>query len=387
MGVVIPVLKDTHDPRPTGKLIAAKWKHEHLRMILIGAILSFAVITMYTSLVHGASAKSVTVVDGGISANYETRSSDVAGLLAENNIHIGPFDHVSIPLGEPLLKGGSLVIDRAKQFSILADGKQQVKYTTEQTVGDALKALNIPVGPQDRVLPALNAPLQEGLNVSVVRVRTETFETKHPIQFTVVQQKDANLTVGKQKVVTAGKQGVLVRKRVRVFEDGKLVREQVVNQAVAHPAIQQVVAVGSKKQAAATKLAYKTVKVSNADNVLRMNGRTIKVRHMMNNVTLTAYTAGVASTGKAKGHPEYGITASGRTVQEGRTIAVDPRLIPLGWWVYIEGVGLRRAEDTGSAIKGRKIDVYYDSEKYADRFGLKRGFTVYVIGPVKPTAD
>jgi 3D (Asp-Asp-Asp) domain-containing protein len=111
------------------------------------------------------------------------------------------------------------------------------------------------------------------------------------------------------------------------------------------------------------------------------------VKHVMDNVTLTAYSAGVASTGKSKGHPEYGITRSGTRVQEGRTIAVDPRVIPLGWWVYIEGIGLRRAEDTGSAIKGKKIDVYYDSENYADRFGLKRGFTVYVIGPVKPTAD
>ncbi|MDB4868977.1 MAG: hypothetical protein JWR03_3310 [Cohnella sp.] len=383
---VIPV-EGTHDPRPTGKLIAAKWKHEYLRMILIGAILSFAIIVMYTSLLHGASAKSVTVVDGGISANYQTRSSDVSGFLAENNINIGPFDRVSLSLGNPLRKRENLVIERAKQFTLLADGKQQVKYTTEQTVGDALKAFNIAVGPQDRVLPAWNSPLQEGLNVSVVRVRTETFEARHPIQFAVVQQKDANLTVGKQKVVTTGKQGILVRKMVRVYEDGKLVREQVVNQAVAQPAVQQIVAVGSKKKAQAMTLAYNTANVSNAGNVMQMNGRTIKVRQVMNNVTLTAYSAGVASTGKAKGHPEYGITASGRTVQEGRTIAVDPRLIPLGWWVYIEGIGLRRAEDTGSAIKGKKIDVYYDSENYADRFGLKRGFTVYVIGPVKPTAD
>jgi 3D (Asp-Asp-Asp) domain-containing protein len=55
--------------------------------------------------------------------------------------------------------------------------------------------------------------------------------------------------------------------------------------------------------------------------------------------------------------------------------------------VYIEGVGFRRAEDTGSAVKGQKIDVYYDSHDYANRFGLKRGYTVYVIGPKKPTEN
>lgn len=59
-------------------------------------------------------------------------------------------------------------------------------------------------------------------------------------------------------------------------------------------------------------------------------------------------------------------------------------MIPIGWWVYIEGLGFRRAEDTGGAIKGNKIDVYYDSVKHALNFGRKKGKTVYVIGPVKP---
>ncbi|TJY38585.1 DUF348 domain-containing protein [Cohnella pontilimi] len=375
---------ETHDPRPTGKLIAAKWKHEHLRVILIGAILSFAVITMYTSLLNGASAKSVTVVDDGKFAVYQTRSSDVSGFLEEQNINVGPYDRLSLSLADPLHKRGHIVIERAKQISIQADGTQQVKYTTEQTVGSALKAFGVQVGAQDRVVPALDSPLLEGIKVSVIRVRTENTETKEPIRFAVVERKDADLAVGKKKVITAGKPGVLVKKVVKVYENGKLVRQQVLNQAVAQPAVQQVVAVGTKKKPKVTTLAYNA---STEGNVLKLNGNTVKVKHVLNNVTLTAYSAGVASTGKSKGHPEYGITRSGTRVQEGRTIAVDPKVIPLGWWVYIEGIGLRRAEDTGSAIKGKKIDVYYDSEAYADRFGLKRGYTVYVIGPVKPTAS
>jgi len=81
------------------------------------------------------------------------------------------------------------------------------------------------------------------------------------------------------------------------------------------------------------------------------------------------------------------MTSTGVKVQEGRTIAVDPDVIPLGWWVYIEGFGFRRAEDTGSAVKGKIIDIYFDSEETVKRFGTKKGYTVYVIGPVKPTAD
>src|SRR5487761_2361932 len=41
------------------------------------------------------------------------------------------------------------------------------------------------------------------------------------------------------------------------------------------------------------------------------------------------------------------------------TIAVDPTIIPLGSIVYIDGVGMGYASDTGTAIKGMKIDIAF----------------------------
>lgn len=52
-----------------------------------------------------------------------------------------------------------------------------------------------------------------------------------------------------------------------------------------------------------------------------------------------------------------GITASGAPVTAGLTIAVDPDLIPLGSVVYIEGIGVRVAQDIGGAVQGYCIDV------------------------------
>lgn len=55
-----------------------------------------------------------------------------------------------------------------------------------------------------------------------------------------------------------------------------------------------------------------------------------------------------------------GITATGTKAKDGRTIAVDPDVIPFGTRVYIDGIGYRVAEDCGGAVHGRHIDVYVD---------------------------
>lgn len=87
---------------------------------------------------------------------------------------------------------------------------------------------------------------------------------------------------------------------------------------------------------------------------------------------MTAYTAGFESTGKTPSHPAYGITKSGAKVEEGLTISVDPKVIPLGSLVYIEEVGYRVAQDTGGNIKGNRIDIYIPDLKEAKRFGVKK---------------
>nr|DAU75737.1 MAG TPA: lytic transglycosylase [Caudoviricetes sp.] len=65
-----------------------------------------------------------------------------------------------------------------------------------------------------------------------------------------------------------------------------------------------------------------------------------------------------------------GITATGTTATAGRTIAVDPSVIPLGSKVVINGQPYI-AEDTGGGIKGKKIDIFMDSHREALNFGVR----------------
>ncbi|MFV8830153.1 3D domain-containing protein [Alkalihalobacterium sp. APHAB7] len=98
-------------------------------------------------------------------------------------------------------------------------------------------------------------------------------------------------------------------------------------------------------------------------------------------VVATGYTAGYESTGKNPGHPSYGITYSGVQVRRDlySTIAADPNTFPIGSILYIPGYGYGVVADTGSAIKGNKIDLYYDTvAEVFDHWG-KKEVEVYVV--------
>lgn len=100
--------------------------------------------------------------------------------------------------------------------------------------------------------------------------------------------------------------------------------------------------------------------------------------HMLEGVTITHYDVCEQCCGKVDG-----ITASGAHATPYSTVAVDPSVIPLGAVLlvdYGDGAGLRRyrAEDTGGAIKGNRIDLCVGSHAEALQLG-RRTATVYWV--------
>lgn len=71
-------------------------------------------------------------------------------------------------------------------------------------------------------------------------------------------------------------------------------------------------------------------------------------------------------------------TKSGEPVTPGVTVAADPDVLPLGTRVCIEGIGERVVQDTGGAIRGRKIDLAVESHEEALEFG-RRAAEVYIL--------
>ncbi len=92
----------------------------------------------------------------------------------------------------------------------------------------------------------------------------------------------------------------------------------------------------------------------------------------LGNFRITGYTTDISENGGST------LTAMGDNVYTsvGWAIAVDPKVIPLGTKVYIEGIGYRVARDTGGAIKGNKIDVLVNTKSEA--YALTGYYDVYL---------
>ena len=104
----------------------------------------------------------------------------------------------------------------------------------------------------------------------------------------------------------------------------------------------------------------------------------------IDNVTVTHYCICQKCCGKSPDHPAYGITASGRYATPYVSVAVDPSVIPLGSDVLVDyGDGVieyYRADDTGSGVGGKHIDLCVSDHQEARNLGVRTA-TVYVVPP------
>ncbi|WP_411344567.1 ubiquitin-like domain-containing protein [Paenibacillus sp. WLX1005] len=362
----IAPFKETHGSRSSSMSYALRWKQKNLRFALFTSLAVVMVIAMALWLLYMQAGKNIYVIVDGKAQSVETRKLNVADLLAEQNITVAPQDKVSMSMNGAIQDGDKVYVNHAVAVNITADGKTKQVYTTAKTVGSTLDQAGVDLGEEDKLNPTVETAVQHDMDIKVVR--TTSFVAKQVVElpYQVVKKQDSTLLEGKTKLVQDGQKGKVIQYVEKTYEDGEFVSKRMIDKKTTSEVQDKVVAVGTKKEQP------KLLAASSSAG----SDKNFSYAKVINNVTLTAYSSQEPGLGTT--------TASGTRVTEGRTIAVDTSVIPMGWWVYIEGIGYRRAEDTGSAINGNKIDVYIDSLSQARAFGRKSGYTVYVIGPVKP---
>ncbi|WP_400161759.1 G5 domain-containing protein [Brevibacillus sp. TJ4] len=332
---------------------------------------------------QAAQPKTVTFILDGESRTVATRADTVDQFLQEQRIAVTEKDSLRPKPEKKIADGDSITLTTSWTIPILVDGEEKLIQTLNRDVESVLRDAKIALGEKDRVVPELGTRLRKDSTIEVKRVVEQIVQVEERVTFQEVRKNDPSLIKGETKVLQNGQEGKAIAHYKLVTENGTEISRELVKRDVVTPKIDRVVAVGTATATATAQMddASQRVMVASAGMVSR-GGKVFRAKQVLNGVTLTAYSA--EGGGKPPGSPGYGRTATGVMAQAGHTIAVDPKVIPLGWWVYIEGVGYRRAEDVGGAVRGNKIDVFVNTTQEAIQFGRKRNRTVYIIGPEKP---
>ena len=195
--------------------------------------------------------RKLTVTMDGKTTDYWTTATSVDAALAELGIRADTAK-LSVSRSEPLGRSGlALTITTPKNLTVNVDGGTRTVASTGPTVADALQALEITLGGNDRVNPAPETPVSEGLAVTVNRVETKSVSETQAVAFGVTNQDDATLTKGTKKILTKGVAGEQTVSFDEVWVDGKLESRNQTGAQVTKDPVGQIVAVGTKPAATA----------------------------------------------------------------------------------------------------------------------------------------
>ena len=163
------------------------------------------------------------------------------------------------------------------------------------------------------------------------------YTTGKPVK--VIKKDDSSMNEGETKVVQKGKNGKAKVTYKITYIDGKESKRKKIKTVVVTPKQNKIIKEGTR-------------------------------------VTIDGFAYTRKLVVKAYSYTGGGTTAMGTPARVGE-IAVDPRVIPLGSKVYIEGIGVRYAEYTGGNIKGNTIDIYMNTLSECRSWGV-RYVTIYI---------
>ncbi|MDK2902316.1 MAG: hypothetical protein PWQ93_235 [Clostridiales bacterium] len=291
----------------------------------------------------------VRVNDNGHIKTIYTTASSVNDMLKEAGISVKQEDNIEPAADQSIYPGLCVNITRAVPVTILADAQVKKIYTTCTSVSQVLADAGIKLAQKDKVSPGLDTAVKSGTTIEIVRVN-ETYETvEEPIPYRTIIRDNHDMAKGVQKVVQEGQNGRIQRKILVVYENGKEVSRKVASETVVAQPKNKIVERGTVQSLATSRGAIRY------SEVLTMNA--------------SAYTVGYDGVNNT--------TSTGQSVRRG-IAAVDPRVIPLGTKLYVEGYGFAVAADVGGAIKGNKIDLYLETLSQARAFG-RRTVKVYIL--------
>jgi 3D (Asp-Asp-Asp) domain-containing protein len=238
-----------------------------------------------------------------------------------------------------------ITVTRAFDVKVLADGEIREIYTAPITVNEAIALAGFDLGDKDivKTLPVtMVVPQQE---IEVIRVTEKEIIEDQEMPYQVERTTDATLEMGLSRTLQAGKNGIARNTSVITYHNGQEANRTLVKMETLVQPVKRIVAMGN------------ITSVSRGGD--RLDFR--EARYMQ--ATAYTYTGFRTATGH---NPAVGM------------VAVDPREIPLGSKLYVEGYGYAWAADTGGAVKGNIIDLFMEEHSQCINWG-RRTVKVYIL--------
>lgn len=322
-------------------------------------IISTFLIIIVSIVTIGCMRKKITINVDGKESVVVTYRNTVKEALQSSNIELSEEDRVQPSLNSKLLKNQVIAIKRSMPITIESGDKKidiiAIEGTVEEMLQDKkeeLKENSIEFNNNiDEISPKLNSELEENQTVKIVKVATENVVETETIDYDTVIEEDSNLDVNYKSTKQQGINGKSEITYEVTYKDGKEFQR-------------------TKKSSKMVVSPKNTIIVKGVNALAASRGTNNSKKTL--SCSATAYSGGWGtSSGRKPVRVEGGLS----------TIAVDPAFIPMGSKVYVEGYGYAVAADTGTGIKGNKIDLYFNSYKESCDWGLKMVNVTIIAGP------
>lgn len=317
------------------------WTKKHTYQLIGFLCIVLFLVSMFFALQKPVSVR----VDGKVINDRVFFAGTVGDFLEHANVQVGEYDRVEPSLNSGVKKGTSIAVTRGFKVKVAADGETREIITTPISVKEAIKLADFDIGEKDIVKTVLTAQTFPDQVIEIIRVTEDKIEVEEQMPFQVEKTSDQTLEKGLTKTLRQGKNGIALNTVKITYHDGEEVKREVVDSKTIKEPQNKIIAMGS------------ITSVSRGNQ--RFNFREAKYME----ASAYTYTGYRTATGK---NPQVGM------------VAVDPRVIPMGSRLYIEGYGYAQAADTGGAIKGNKIDVFMEDRAQCLSWG-RRTVKVYVL--------
>ncbi|MCE5234819.1 MAG: G5 domain-containing protein [Eubacteriales bacterium] len=339
--------------------------------IFLGLAAAAAAVFFLLALRADDGMRDVTIYFDGTAAHFTARETTVGDFLSRSGITLSPDDDLSADRNALLTDGMEITVKRAFPVAVESMSHVTILNMTGGTVGRALDLAGVKTGVEDEVSSRPFEDVVPGMKIQHIDVEItypyDPDDNLVPLYYREITVKDDTMYNYKDPVVVQqGEDGLKEVTRRVITKNGVVVSRTIVDQRVIEPAVDEIVRVG-------TKVHYQTnfvgeTRTFNRHNIVRpsdgVNG--------WKKITVHAVTG--YCTGKR--------TAMGTKPKLG-TIAVNPKLIPYYTQIYVPGYGYGTALDTGafrnySGEQANAIDLWFNTEGEAKRWGRKYGYTIYV---------